>query len=132
MLFVAIWQVWPALALVAVGINNLQDYRWPEKRKEYPNYINIAITVLVAVYYLSMEWLPLGAHNSLLVNFLFVTGIVSVILGALMTMVHFYEPILRWALMHKWKFLILPAFTLSSDYWCGRVSIKFRTGGNGC
>ncbi len=112
LLFVAIWQVWPALALVAVGINNLQDYRWPEKRKEYPNYINIAITVLVAVYYLSMEWLPLGAHNSLLVNFLFVTGIVSVILGALMTMVHFYEPILRWALMHKWKFLIFPAFTL--------------------
>jgi Cu(I)/Ag(I) efflux system membrane protein CusA/SilA len=112
LLFVAIWQVWPALALVVVGINNLQDYRWPKERKEFPNYINIAITVLVAVYYLSMEWLPLGAHNSLLVNFLFVAGIVAVILSALMTMVHFYEPILRWALIHKWKFLILPAFTL--------------------
>jgi Cu(I)/Ag(I) efflux system membrane protein CusA/SilA len=111
-LFVAIWQVWPALALVAVGINNLQDYRWPEKRKEFPNYINIGITVLVAVYYLSMEWLPLGAHNSLLVNFLFVAGIVTVILSALMTMVHFYEPILRWGLEHKWKFMLLPAFTL--------------------
>ncbi len=106
------WHVWPALALVAVGINNLQDYRWPEKWKEFPNYINIAIAVLVALYYLSMEWLPLGAHNSLLVNFLFVAGIVAVILGALMTMVHFYEPILRWALIHKWKFLILPLFTL--------------------
>jgi Cu(I)/Ag(I) efflux system membrane protein CusA/SilA len=111
-LFVAIWQVWPALALVAVGINNLQDYRWPEKRKEFPNYINIGITVLVAVYYLSMEWLPLGAHNSLFVNFLFVAGIVAVILSALMTMVHFYEPILRWGLEHKWKFMILPAVTL--------------------
>ena len=112
LLFIAIWQVWPALALVAVGINNLQSYRWSKERKEYPNYINIAITVLVAVYYLSMEWLPLGAHNSLFVNFLFVTGIVAVILGALMTMVHFYEPILRWALINKWKFLMLPAFTL--------------------
>jgi len=112
LLFVAIWQVWPALALVAVGINNLQDYRWNEKRKEFPNYINIAITVLVAVYYLSSEWMPLGAHNSLLVNYLFVTGIVAVILGILMTMVHFYEPILRWALIHKWKFLTLPAVTL--------------------
>lgn len=111
-LFVAIWQVWPALALVAVGINNLLDYRWPEKRKEFPNYINIAITVLVALYYLSMEWLPLGAHNSLLVNFLFVAGIVAVILSALMTMVHFYEPILRWGLANKWKFMLLPAFTL--------------------
>ena len=111
-LFVAIWQVWPALALVAVGINNMQDYRWPKEKKEYPNYINIGITVLVAVYYLSMEWLPLGAHNSLFVNFLFVAGIVAAILSVLMTMVHFYEPILRWALIHKWKFLILPAFTL--------------------
>ena len=112
MLFITVWQVWPALALIAVGINNLLDDRWPSTHKGYPNYINIAITVLVAVYYLSIEWLPLGAHNSTLVNYLFVTGIVTVILGALMTMVHFYEPILRWALIHKWKFLILPAFTL--------------------
>jgi Cu(I)/Ag(I) efflux system membrane protein CusA/SilA len=111
-LFVAIWQAWPALALVAIGINNLLDYRWPEHRKEYPNYINIAITVLTAVYYLSIEWLPLGAHNSTLVNYLFVAGIVSVILLALMSMVHFYESILRWCLIHKWKFLMLPALTL--------------------
>ncbi len=116
-LFVAIWQVWPALALVAVGVNNLQDYRWPKERKEFPNYINIAITVLVAVFYLAKEWLPLGAHNSLFVNFLFVAGIVAVILGALMTMVHFYEPILRWALIHKWKFLILPIVTLCLGFY---------------
>jgi Cu(I)/Ag(I) efflux system membrane protein CusA/SilA len=111
-LFVIVWQAWPALALVAIGINNLLDYRWPERRKEYPNYINIAITVLTAVYYLSIEWLPLGAHNSTLVNYLFVAGIVSVILLALMSMVHFYESILRWCLIHKWKFLLLPAITL--------------------
>jgi len=111
-LFVGILQAWPALALVAIGINNLLDYRWPEHRKEYPNYINIAITVLTAVYYLSIEWLPLGAHNSTLVNYLFVAGIVSVILLALMSMVHFYESIMRWCLIHKWKFLMLPALTL--------------------
>jgi len=110
--FLIAWHTWPALALTAIGINNLLDYRWTKKRKEFPNYINIGITVLVAVYYLSKEWVPLGATNSLLVNFLFVTGIVAVILSILMTMVHFYEPILRWALIHKWKFLILPLFTL--------------------
>ncbi len=109
---VAIWQVIPALALVVVGVNNLLDYKWSDKRKEYPNYINIAITVLVALYYLTVEWLPLGAHNGTIVNFLFVAGIVTVILAALMSMVHFYEPILRWALLNKWKFLLLPAFTL--------------------
>ncbi len=110
--FILFWHTWPALALIAVGINNLLDHRWPEARKEFPNYINIAVTVFVAVYYLSIEWLPLGAHNSVFINFIFVTGIVSVILAALLVMVHYYEPILRWGLRNKWKFLILPAFTL--------------------
>ena len=109
---VIVWQVWPALALVAVGANNLLDYKWSDKRKEYPNYINIGIAVLVALYYLTIEWLPLGAHNGTLINFLFVAGIISVILLALMSMVHFYEPILRWALVHKFIFLLLPLFTL--------------------
>ena len=111
-LFVIFWHTWPALALVAIGINNLSGHLWKEKCSEITNYINIAITVLVAVWYLSIEWLPLGAHNSSVVNFIFVAGIVAVILGALMSMVHFYEPILRWCLIHKWKFLMLPAFTL--------------------
>jgi Cu(I)/Ag(I) efflux system membrane protein CusA/SilA len=110
--FILVWHTWPALALIAIGTNNLLDHRWPAIRKEFPNYINIAITVLVAVYYLSIEWLPLGAHNSVFVNFIFVAGIVSVILTALMSMVHYYEPILRWGLRNKLKFLSLPAFTL--------------------
>ena len=111
-MFVILWHAWPALALIAVGINNLLDDRWPEDKKEYPNYINIAITVLVAAWYLTIEWLPLGAHNSTFANFIFVSGIITVILVALMSMVHFYEEIIRWALEHKRKFLIIPAVTL--------------------
>jgi len=112
LIFVFVWQMWPALALVAVGINNLLDYRWSEKHKEFPNFINIFIAVLFATWYLSIEWLPLGAHNSEFANFLFVAGIVTVILVALMSMVHYYEKILRWALLNKWKFLIIPFITL--------------------
>jgi Cu(I)/Ag(I) efflux system membrane protein CusA/SilA len=110
--FLFLWHVLPALALIAVGINNLMVHRWPEHKKEYPNYINIGITLLIAVFYLSIEWLPLGAHNSTFINFFFVAGIVAVILLALMSMVHYYEPILRWGLRNKWKFLVLPGFTL--------------------
>lgn len=106
------WFYLPALALIAIGINNLLANRWPEAKKEFTNYINVAITVLVAVFFLSKEWLPLGAQNSLFINFIFVAAIISVILGALMSMVYFYEPILRWALNNKKKFLLLPVFTL--------------------
>jgi copper/silver efflux system protein len=110
--FAIIWNMWPALAITAVGMNNLFDYKWSERNKEFPNYINILITVLFATWYLSIEWLPLGAHNSEFVNFLFVSGIVSLILLGLMSMVHYYERILRWALINKFKFLIIPVVTL--------------------
>jgi copper/silver efflux system protein len=114
LLIIIIWHNLTALVLTAVGINNLMAFRWPPDRKEFPNYINIGIAVLFAAWYLSVEWLPLGAHNSQFVNFLFVGGIISIILLALMSMVHFYERIIRWVLTNKWKFLLIPAFTLFS------------------
>lgn len=125
LVFIILFQSFLALALIAIGLNNLLEHRWPEKRREFTNYINIAITVLVAVFFLSEEWLPLGAHNSLVANFLFVAGIVAVVLVFLMSMVHFYEPILRWGLRNKWKFLLLPAFTLllGSMVWMGSAKI---------
>ena len=110
--FIVIWHVWPALALIAIGINNLFAHKWNKKKEEYPNYINIAITVLTALYYLSVEWLPLGAHNGTFINFIFVAGIIGIILLALMSMVSHYERILRWALDNKVKFLLLPLVTL--------------------
>jgi len=112
LIFAILFGIWPALAITAAGINNLLGYRWPDNRKEYPGYINIIITVLFATWYLSVEWLPLGAHKSEFSNFLFVTGIITIILIGLMSMVHYYENILRWALINKWKFLIIPAITL--------------------
>lgn len=123
--FIIFYQSWLSVALIAIGVNNLLEHRWPEKRREFTSYINIVITVLVAVFFLSEEWLPLGAHNSLIANFLFVAGIVTVVLSALMSMVHFYEPILRWGLENKWKFLLLPAFTLlfGSMVWLGSAKI---------
>lgn len=119
--FTIFWGTWPALALVLIGINNLLEDKWPENRKKMPNLINIGITVLVAVYYLTYEWLPLGAHNSYLVNFLFVIGIVGSVISILMLMVHYYEPVLRWCLQNKWKFLMLPlvTFLLGITIWLG-------------
>jgi Cu(I)/Ag(I) efflux system membrane protein CusA/SilA len=111
-IFTIIWGTWTALALSAIGVNNLLDNLWTEKRKEYPKYINIGIILVVALYWLAVEWIPLGPHNSILVNFLFVTVIVAVILGVLMLMVHYYENIIRWCLANKWKFMLIPAFTL--------------------
>jgi Cu(I)/Ag(I) efflux system membrane protein CusA/SilA len=112
LLIIVFWQTWPAIALIAIGVNNLFEYRWSAERKYFSGYINIGITVLFATWFLTIGWLPLGAHNSEFINFLFVSGIVSVILITLMSLVHYYEKILRWALNNKWKFLMVPLFTL--------------------
>ncbi len=97
-----------ALVLVAVGVNNVLENRWSEEKRKFVNYINVGLTLLVVVYFLSKVWMPLGAQNSLLTNFLFVVAIVAVILGFLMTIVHFYPEILKWCLSHKWQFLSIP------------------------
>jgi Cu(I)/Ag(I) efflux system membrane protein CusA/SilA len=110
--FVIFWDIWPALALLLIGVNNLFTHKWPEYQKNIPNLINISIAVLVVVFYLAREWLPLGAHNSFLINFLFVVGIVGFVIILLMLMVHYYEPVLRWCLRNKWKFLMLPITTI--------------------
>lgn len=112
-LFVIFWRQIPALALVLIGINNLLEHRWPEKRKNRTNYINIAITLLVTLWYLSTTWLPLGAGNSNITNYFFVGILIALILGILLLIVHFYVPILRWALRNKWKFMALPLITIA-------------------
>lgn len=72
------------------------------------NFINIGLVSAVVVYFLSTLWMPLGAGNSLFANFLFVLILVALILGAVMSVVHFYSRILAWCLDNKWKFLSIP------------------------
>jgi copper/silver efflux system protein len=110
--FILIWHTWIALVLISIGINNLLEHLWSEKRKDFPGYINIAITVLFALWFLAREWLPLGAHNTVFLNFIFVAVVVGLILVIVLLLIHYYEQIIRWALKNKWKFLMLPAFTL--------------------
>ncbi len=96
------------VALILLALNNFFANRWSQKHKNYTNYINIFITLSVVIYFLTHAWMPLGASNSMFVNFLFVLSIIAVVLGTLMTVVKFYTPILRWCLDNKWKFLSIP------------------------
>ena len=101
-----------ALALTFYGLNGYFSDRWPSTKKTWTNILNIAITGLIIVFFLTKAWMPLGAKNSLFVNFLFVIVIVGVVLGALSSVVAFYPRILKWALNNKWKFLATPALII--------------------
>ena len=96
------------IMFIALGANNLLEPRWPEEKRKYSNYLNIAIVMVGVLYFLNREWLPLGADQSEFTNLVFVAGIIIIVLGLLMAMVRYYQTILRWALENKWKFLSIP------------------------
>ena len=86
--------------------------KWPEHYKSFPNYINLGLTVFIASFFLTEEWMPLGPQNGIVVNYFFVLFLVGIILAALMGIVHFYTPVLKWCLENKGKFMLIPFVTL--------------------
>jgi len=95
-----------ALALSAFGVNGLFTEKWFSKK--VVNYINIAITLLVVLWFLTRAWIPMGAQHNTFANFIFIAVIVGFVLGLLSSVVYFYPVILRWSLNHKWLFLSVP------------------------
>jgi Cu(I)/Ag(I) efflux system membrane protein CusA/SilA len=106
--FLIIYGSVPAIALILLGINNFFENKWPEKFKAWANRVNTLIILMTVVYFLTSTWMPLGAQNTLLVNYIFVIAIVTVVLGSLLIIVHYYPQLLNWCLVNKWKFLLIP------------------------
>lgn len=94
----------PTLAHIIFSIRRKKTFKVPN----YLRYANIALAVLLVLYFLARVWMPLGASVSFLGNFLFVGILVGVLLGLLFLVVRFYQRILAWCLQNKWAFLTLP------------------------
>lgn len=124
-----------ALGLTLLGLNNFFAWYWAKDK--IPTYINIGIALLIAVYYLTIEWLPIGTQEGFFLNFIFVISCIAFILGLLWVLVIYYEGILRWCLAHRWKFMLLPLTTvffgiviwLGFDSTFGFVAKGFETVG---
>jgi Cu(I)/Ag(I) efflux system membrane protein CusA/SilA len=108
----------PALGLTLFGINNLIERLW--KKPGIHTFSNIGIALLITVYYLTSEWLPVGTEAGMTVNFIFVVLAIGVILSVLWSLVMFYERILRWCLNNRWKFMLIPAGVLAAGIFIWR------------
>nr|WP_321451416.1 efflux RND transporter permease subunit [uncultured Carboxylicivirga sp.] len=97
-----------ALAISAYGINGLLSEVKPAIYERWGSFANIAISLVVVVFFLTKIWMPLGAQNSTFANFLFVILVVSVVLGALSLVIYYYERILSWCLNHIATFISVP------------------------
>lgn len=96
------------LAITAFAATGLLSLTLLRGRDRLVKYINISLALGVAFIYLTKTWLPLGASNSLPVNFIFVMLMVGFVLGFLMVIVKFYPQILAWCLDNRLKFLSVP------------------------
>jgi Cu(I)/Ag(I) efflux system membrane protein CusA/SilA len=110
--FLVIYGSIPAIALILFGVNNFFENKWSKKLSLWVSRINTIIIVMTVVYYLTHTWMPLGAQNSLLVNYTFVILLIGMVLGLLMAIVHFYPFLLEWCLLNKRKFLVIPIVTI--------------------
>ncbi len=67
------------------------------------------IACMVALWFLSQDWIPLGLGAGSIRNFLFCSVVIIVLIGAFYLFYKLYPTTLRWCLNHKLLFLLLPA-----------------------
>ncbi|KAA6334971.1 Cation efflux system protein CusA [termite gut metagenome] len=106
------------IALVPTLVYYVFSLRIPLKRihkainRKVLNYVSIGLVLLIATYYLTTEWLPMGTQKGLPVNLIFVIVCIAGILAILWMLVIYYERILRWCLANRWKFMLIPFVTV--------------------
>ncbi|WP_436715515.1 efflux RND transporter permease subunit [Roseiconus lacunae] len=113
---------WVGAILIVLSAYKLYEERIPERYHRFGPYTASAVAALVVGVLLTQEWLPLGPQKGLLLNLLFVGGLIGGILGFFTVFQRFlYEPILRWCLNHKLAFLCLPTAILlfGGSAWLG-------------
>ena len=113
------------IALVLFAVYWMFEARIPEGvRKLAPWVVNGVVVLLVGVL-LSRYWEPLGPERGLLRNFIFVGGLVGVLLGFFRLFQFVYPWVLRWCLAHKLLFLSLPAalVILGATIWLGLPTV---------
>ncbi len=76
-------------------------------RKRIPTIMNYIIVLIVAAL-LAEHWEPLGVQAGIIPNLIFVVLLLGSILLAFQLLIRWYEPILRWCLANKKKFLTIP------------------------
>lgn len=124
----AFGQLWGGVILFlfgAIGILkqflNANSNNFPKPVLFLYQYAELIIVLIGVTWLLAKYWLPLGASQSLLVNFVFVAILVAVILGSFTLLEYQYKSILQWCLDNKIKFLLIPALLilLAANIWLG-------------
>ncbi|ANQ48254.1 efflux RND transporter permease subunit [Flammeovirga sp. MY04] len=126
-----------SLGLGVVLISAYNIFEKPIKKyipEGYYDKIRSGIVAVVIAYLLAMDWLPLGAEESNFKNFLFVGGLIILILGGFQMFIKLYPKILAKCLDNKTTFLsiVLAVVFSGVSAWVGFAKLfsPFTTLGN--
>ncbi|MHC5082585.1 MAG: efflux RND transporter permease subunit [Planctomycetota bacterium] len=112
---------WAGLFVILFGTYYLLADKIPQQYRRFaPIAANILAVIFVGVL-LTGHWQPMGPELGFLRNFIFVGGIIAVLLLFFRTFQHFYPWILNWCLDHKLLFLSIPLLLLimGASIWLG-------------
>lgn len=125
-------QIWAGVLLILFGalgiIKNLERIKSKKLSRAWEfllKYAELIVVLIGVVWLLAKYWLPLGASQSLFINFIFVSLLVGCILGGFTLLEYQYKQILNWCLNNKIKFLIIPTILifLGATIWLGFNSV---------
>ncbi|MFQ5498219.1 MAG: efflux RND transporter permease subunit [Candidatus Zixiibacteriota bacterium] len=104
-----VWTFWlSGLALMMFAAYLSFQNRIPSSiRTNMPKVFNYLVLAVVAAF-LSNHWLPLGVQVGGILNFIFVVMLLGGVLMLFQLLIRWYEPMLRWCLINKGKFLLVP------------------------
>ncbi|MCS5489206.1 efflux RND transporter permease subunit [Algoriphagus limi] len=115
-----IWS-WAGWVLATYGLIHSLAFHFPEQIESRKNFLIITVTLVAVASLLTLEWMPLGVSNSTWINFLFISFLLTLVLGGFSLFIKVYPKILRWCLEHKKTFIAFPAFVIlfGANVWLG-------------
>lgn len=118
---------WLGVIIIVSGLRGLASSYVPEKWKNRLPLIANGLVVATIAILLAGDWLPLGAHRSLVLNLLFVVLCVGGLLGVAHLFVKYYTTVLAFFLDHKAVFLVpvLSIVLLGVTIWLGFPKVFF-------
>jgi Cu(I)/Ag(I) efflux system membrane protein CusA/SilA len=88
---------------------------------------SLILIILLVLGYLTRSWLPLGPEVSVLLQWIFISGLLLILIGSVLKIITYYPTWLAWSFSNKKTFISLPIglVLFGLFIWLGFAKISF-------